>query len=208
MRTPPAGRRYSNATSWHVESPRRRDVRATCLQDSHHADVLRRRVPINAPRKASAIQSIRPPPPPPLPVLPPLLPPPPLAALKVAATDAAALIVTEQLALAPLHAPDHPANVLPALAVAVSVTTALGSNALEHVDPQAIPLGLDATDPAPDTDTVSIGRTVNWALTPLAASSVTEHVDPEPEHAPDHPVNADDACGAAVNTTDVPETNP
>jgi len=133
------------------------------------------------------------------------LPPPPLAALKVAATDAAALIVTEQLALAPLHAPDHPANVLPALAVAVSVTTALGSNALEHVDPQAIPLGLDATDPAPDTDTVSIGRLVNSALTVVAAFIRTVQVAATPLHPPpDHPLNTELLAGEAVRVTLVP----
>jgi hypothetical protein len=128
--------------------------------------------------------------------------------LKVAVTDAAAPKVTEQLALAPVHAPDQPANMLPAVAVAVSVTIALGSNALEHVDPQAIPFGFDATDPAPDTDTLSIGRTVNSASTFFAVSSVTEHVDPEPEHAPDHAVNADDASGNALNTIDVPGAYP
>jgi hypothetical protein len=97
---------------------------------------------------------------------------------------------------------------LPAVAVAVSVTMAFGSNALEHVDPQAIPFGFDATDPAPDTDTISIGRTVNSAPTFFAVSSVTEHVGPEPEHAPVHPVNADDASGNALNTIDVPGAYP
>jgi hypothetical protein len=128
--------------------------------------------------------------------------------LKVAVTAAAATSDTEQLALVPVHAPDQPANMLPAVAVAVSVTMALGSNALEHVDPQAIPLGFDATDPAPDTDTVSIGRTVNSASTFFAVSSVTEHVDSEPEHAPDQPVNADEASGDALNTIDVPGAYP
>lgn len=128
--------------------------------------------------------------------------------MKVAVTDAAAANVTEQLALAPVHAPDHPTNVLPAAALAVSVTTAFGSNALEHVAPQAIPFGLDATDPVPDTTTVSVGRKVNSAPTFCAVPSITEHVGPDPEHAPDHPVNADDAAGDALNTMDVPEAYP
>ena len=128
--------------------------------------------------------------------------------MKVALTDAEAPNVTEQVALVPLHAPDQPANVSPAEAVAVSVTIVPGSNALEHVDPQAIPVGFDVTDPAPDTDTVRIGRKVNTAPTLFAVSSVTEHVAPDPEHAPVQPVNADDADGEAVNTTEAPATNP
>jgi hypothetical protein len=43
--------------------------------------------------------------------------------LKLARVDKAAFIVTAQVGVVPVHAPDHPANVLPAGGVAVSVTT-------------------------------------------------------------------------------------
>ena len=52
--------------------------------------------------------------------------------------------------LVPEHpAPDHPANILPALAVAVSVTLAPELKLNKHVVPQLIPAGLLVTVPDP-----------------------------------------------------------
>lgn len=46
------------------------------------------------------------------------------------------------------------------------------------------------------------------AVTDAAAFNVTVQLAPAPEHAPDQAVNADDAVGDALNTTDVPEAYP
>jgi hypothetical protein len=66
----------------------------------------------------------------------------------VAVTLLAVLISTVQLPV-PEHAPDHPANVLPALGAAVSDTTAPALNADAHVPGQLIEPGADVTAPLP-----------------------------------------------------------
>ena len=48
------------------------------------------------------------------------------------------------------------------------------------------------------------GSCVNVAVTDLAASIVTVHVDAEPEHAPLQPLNDQPASGVAVSVTTVP----
>ena len=65
--------------------------------------------------------------------------------LAVAARSA--LIVSVQVPM-PEQAPDQPANLDPAEAVAVSVTGTAAKGA-EHVEPQLIPAGLDVTEPEP-----------------------------------------------------------
>jgi hypothetical protein len=70
-------------------------------------------------------------------------------ALKIAVTDVAAFRETVQVALVPLQAPDHPANLEPGLAAAVSVTDVPSANVPEHVLPQLTLAGLMATVPAP-----------------------------------------------------------
>lgn len=80
----------------------------------------------------------------------------PAALLNVAVTEAAAVTVRLH-APVPLHPPDQPANVEPALGAALSVTAVpLGKLAL-HVCPQLMPAGLlvmvPAPDPAPSTVT-------------------------------------------------------
>ena len=72
----------------------------------------------------------------------------PREVLKVAVTFAAAVIDTVQVPV-PEQAPDQPAKVEPDAAVAVRVTLVPEANDAEHVAPQLMPAGLDATDPLP-----------------------------------------------------------
>jgi hypothetical protein len=129
---------------------------------------------------------------------------PPLGGAKVAVTDSAASIVTEQLEIVPEHAPDQPLKVPPDAAVAESVTTVPGSNALVQVVPQEMPEGLDVTVPDPDSVTLNVGRSVKWAFAVRAAVTCTVHVEAVPVHAPVHPPNTELLAGAVVNTTAVP----
>ena len=69
--------------------------------------------------------------------------------LKVAVTVVAAFKETVQVALVPLQLPDHPANLEPDLAVAVSLIDVPGVNFAAHVLPQLTPEGLVVTVPAP-----------------------------------------------------------
>jgi len=71
-----------------------------------------------------------------------------LVSVKLAITLVAAFIVTAQLPV-PEQAPDQPANVEPALGVAVSVTTVPASNLAEQVGWQVIAAGLLETEPRP-----------------------------------------------------------
>lgn len=81
------------------------------------------------------------------------------AALKLAVTDACAVKVTLQEPV-PEHAPDQPANVLPALGVAVSVTDVPGSKVAEQVLPQVMPAGLLVTVPPPEPESETDSATV------------------------------------------------
>jgi hypothetical protein len=49
----------------------------------------------------------------------------------------------------PVHGPDHPANVVPALGVAVSVTVVLVGKLAVHVGAQVMPAGTLVTVPVP-----------------------------------------------------------
>ena len=77
---------------------------------------------------------------------------------------------------------------------------------VEHVAPQVIPAGLEATDPEPvpssETDRVSV-FSVKVAVTEVAPVTETTHV-PVPEHPPpDQPVKSELAFGVAVSVTEV-----
>jgi hypothetical protein len=128
--------------------------------------------------------------------------------LNVAVTELAAVSVTLQ-APVPVQAPDHPANVDPALAVGVSVTAVPLAKPALHVVGQLIPAGLLVTvpEPVPAVCTVSVTEgamvLLKVAVTAVAAFTVTTHV-PVPEHAPDHPANVDPVPAAAVSVTVVP----
>jgi hypothetical protein len=79
-------------------------------------------------------------------------------AVKVAVTDVAALREMVQVVLVPLQLPDHPANLEPDLAAAVSLTDVPEVNFAAHVLPQLTPEGLLVTVPAP----VPALFTVSW----------------------------------------------
>ena len=67
---------------------------------------------------------------------------------KVAVTEWPALIVRVQVPV-PEQSPDHPAKVLPAAGVAVSVTAVPFAKLAEQFAPQSIPAGLLVTVPVP-----------------------------------------------------------
>jgi len=69
--------------------------------------------------------------------------------LNVVVTLLCALMVTWQVLAVPVHAPLHPVNVDPDLAVTVSVTTVPWAKSASHAVPQSIPAGLDVTVPLP-----------------------------------------------------------
>jgi hypothetical protein len=73
-------------------------------------------------------------------------------AAKIAVTLFAVLIVTEQEALLPLHAPPQPENVDPEVGAAVSVTLDPPEKDALHVVPQFSPVGADITVPLPVPD--------------------------------------------------------
>jgi hypothetical protein len=108
----------------------------------------------------------------------------------------------------PEQSPDHPANVLPAAAVAVSVTCVPGARLTEQVAPQSIPAGLLVTVPVPVPafETVSVrgdGGAVNVAVTERLMLIVSVHV-PVPEQPPVQPANVWPGAGVAVRITTEP----
>ena len=74
--------------------------------------------------------------------------------VKVAVTERAWSIVTWQV-LVPEQSPDQPAKFELASGAAVSVTVVPISNAAEHVGPQSMPAGLEATVPAPSPSLIT-----------------------------------------------------
>jgi hypothetical protein len=111
---------------------------------------------------------------------------------KVAVTAfVAALKVTEQPAL-PVHAPDHPENMLGAVGVSLRVTALFGGNVAVQavVEPvvQLIPDGLLVTVPVPlpERVTVNASPALNVAATFSAPVMARLHVD-VPVHAPLQP---------------------
>jgi hypothetical protein len=71
-----------------------------------------------------------------------------VAGLKAAVTETPAFITTLQEPV-PVHAPDHPAKMLPASGAAVSVTAVPELNPAAQVDPQLMPDGELVTVPVP-----------------------------------------------------------
>jgi hypothetical protein len=130
-------------------------------------------------------------------------------AVNVAVTEVLLVGVTLQVAV-PVQAPDHPANVEPAFAAAVSVTAVPLLKLALQVDPQLIPAGLLVTVPAPVPALCTVSWTgvlaVNDALTDVALATVTLQA-PVPVQPPDQPANVELAFGAAVSVTIVPLLN-
>ena len=69
-----------------------------------------------------------------------------------------------------------------------------------------MPAGVLVTEPPPAPLVLTVnerGANPNEASTDESASIVNDHV-PVPEHAPDHPVNAEPASASAVSVTTFP----
>lgn len=115
---------------------------------------------------------------------------PPRANVAVTAL-VAALKVTVQAAL-PVHAPDHPENILGAVGVSLRVTAVFGGNVAVQavVEPvvQSIPAGVLVTvpEPLPASVTVNPSPALNVAETLSAPVMARLHVD-VPVHAPLQP---------------------
>lgn len=140
--------------------------------------------------------------------------------LKLALTDSAPFTVMMQIGAMLVQAPDHPAKVLPAGGVAVSVTTVPASTVAEHAVPQLMPPTLLVTTPGLPVLTLSCmpvvavapppppppvpGIGVNTAPTSSCPLTLTVHVAAAPEQAPIHPVNMLPLPGAAVIVTSDP----
>jgi hypothetical protein len=115
-------------------------------------------------------------------------------------------MVTTQVPVPLQPPPDHPANVLPASALADSVTTVPTVYGSLQSPPQAMPAGLDDTVPVPVPFlvTVSVACTVeNMAVTAIGLVMVTLQ-PPVPEQAPPQPRKVAPGLGAAVSVTFVP----
>lgn len=127
--------------------------------------------------------------------------------LKVAVTALAAPIVTRHVDV-PAHAPDQPAKIELAVAVAVSVTTVPVENAWVQSAGHTMPAGELRTVPPPFPAFVTVNTRpgLKVAVTDFDELIVTWHVD-VPAHAPDHRMNADPAAGVAVSVTTCPRLN-
>jgi hypothetical protein len=86
-----------------------------------------------------------------------------VSASKVAIALRAWSIVSVQVAVVPLHAPDQPVNVEPVPAVAVSMTVSPKLYACEQVPPHEMPAPVDATVPVPVPARVTVKVGVNAA---------------------------------------------
>lgn len=124
--------------------------------------------------------------------------------LNVAVTLCAEFIVTVQVPV-PLHAPLHPANVLPLPGVAVSVTCVPLLKFALHVLGQLIPLGALTTLPVPVPASVTVSGkpdAVNVTVTFWFCVMENVHVDPPQSRL--QLANVLPLAGASVNVTVVP----
>jgi hypothetical protein len=105
----------------------------------------------------------------------------------------------------PVQAPDHPAKLELAAAVAVSVTDVPEGKVPLQLWPQLIPAGVLVTVPVPGptADTVTVPGAEKAAPTAVSAFNTTVHF-PAPEQAPLQPENESPAAGVAVSVTDEP----
>ena len=135
----------------------------------------------------------------------------PPASPKDAVTFFAALMVTTQV-LVPVQSPLQPVNVLPAAAIALSVTDAPLAISVLHVPTRhTTPDGLLVTIPEPVPERVTpsgkvlVALVANVAVTLFAADMLTVQVVPTaPAQAPPHAVNVPPVVGVAVKVTLVP----
>src|SRR5882672_3450873 len=130
----------------------------------------RARCRVHSARIVNASQSIDPPPPPelpPPPPLPPLPPPEPLLSANSAPTFVSAVTTISQEDSDPLHAPDHPENVLPAAETSVSVRVAPGSTGSEQSGAQLSKPLLALTVPLPEPERVTLTRGLGRNVTDI-----------------------------------------
>src|SRR5438067_1180924 len=124
---------------------------------------------------------------------------------KRAPTRTSALIGTLHCA-APAHSQNHDTKVCPDAGVAVSPTEVPASKTAEQVPGQAMPGGVEVTEPTPSMSTLSVGRCRrNWAVTTTGADAVRVQVV-SPEHAEPKPSNVDDASAVGISKTLLPGT--
>jgi len=120
------------------------------------------------------------------------------------------LTVSVQVGDAPLaaHAPPQPTKVVFDPATALSVTMPPALYDAEQVAPQAMPAGVETTDPLPatETDTVKTDTLTKVAVTLLAESIVTMQDVPDELAHPLQPPKLDPASGDAVSATIAPVT--
>src|SRR5215470_149741 len=133
-----------------------------------------------------------------------------VARVKVAVTVVAAFSVTTHVPVPVQPPPLQPVNVEPVDAAAVRVATVPLVNEIEHAAPQLMPVGELVTVPLPVPAFVTVSANdccTKFAVTVVAAFSVTTQV-PVPVHPPPlQPVNVEPVCAAAVSVTTVPDVN-
>jgi len=102
----------------------------------------------------------------------------------------------------PEHAPPHPANTEPGLAIAVNWTTVPLAKLKLQACPQLMPAGLLETVPVPVPEGVTVSAkpllVLKVAVTDFAALTVTWQA-PVPEQAPLHPAKVEFPIGVAAN---------
>ncbi len=124
----------------------------------------------------------------------------------VAVTVLAVLMLTTQVLVVPVQAPDQPPKVEPLADAASSVTELFSAKAELQVAPQLMPDGLLTTVPLPVPALVTVsvgGPPTNVAVTVLAVLMLTTQVLVVPVQAPDHPPKVEPLAGAAVSVTEV-----
>jgi hypothetical protein len=129
------------------------------------------------------------------------------APVKFAVTEVSLARVTTH-DVVPLHAPDQPLNVDPAVGVAVRVTAVPLEKLALHVVPQLMPAGLLVTEPVPVPARVTLRtgaapRRLNVAVTEVLLFSVTAQTV-IPLQVPDQPAKIEPTAGVAVKVTGDP----
>ena len=127
-----------------------------------------------------------------------------MAFSNLAVTVRAEDIVTKQVVAVPLHTPDQPRKIEPALGAAVSVTVAPLAMLGVHDDVQLPPDQLTVPPPGPAKPTLS-GYVMGSSITTACRSEVTVKVQGAvPVQGLAHPRNRELPSGAAVSVTEVP----
>jgi len=128
---------------------------------------------------------------------PPLPPPEPLLSANSAPTFVSAVTRISQEDSDPLHAPDHPENVLPAAETSVSVRVAPGSTGSEQSGAQLSKPLLALTVPLPEPERVTLTRGLGRNVTDivLELSMYRLQILPGPTQVPTPAVDVSVGCG-------------